>query len=1360
MPGDPENPGGDNGVADRQPAQVQRMRPDMNLQPPDQLRIDSDRAENFRRFRSRWESYSVLARLADDTPEYQKALFLYTVGVDAARVIETSPKYVHPTAEAPVNVKLMLGILEQFCIGETNTIHERYKFNTRNQLPNESFETYYSELRAQSAKCSFTFLPAGDGRMTPLDELIRDRIVLGIRDDSVRKKLISTSNTLTLTKAVDICRTAEMTTAAMKSIGVTSTGGISVNAVRRSNDRQHDTKPNQANRNGKQQHKKPPFPSSNTKGSCQRCGKAAHDRQHCPARDADCRECGKKGHYAKMCRSKRLNEVRNEDEEFVFLGEVDIGEVNSCCQAEILVNDNPTKFKLDTGADSTVISDSEPWLVGVTLKRPKSQLYGPGHRRLDVVGMLSTELKHHDQVHSEVAYVIRNQAASLLSRKACFSLGLLTSNIEEVISVEDEYPELYKGLGNLRDVNYEISVNPESTPTCIYTPRTIALPLREKVQNKLAEMENQGVISKVDQPTEWCSGLVVVPKPSGDVRLCVDLTGLNKAVRREVHPMATVEDSLAKLSGSRVFSKLDANSGFWQIELAPKSRLLTTFLTPFGRYCYNRLPFGISSAPEIFQRAMSRVLLDVPDVVCHMDDVMVHGKDEESHDKMLKMVLGRLKKSGITLNRAKCVYRQKEINFLGHVISGEGVALDPQKAEAIKNYPTPTCQQDLRRLNGMLNQMSRYIPGLATINQPMRELLKSNCDWIWEEPQRKAFNEIKRILSSAQVMAHYDPKLPTVLSTDASNSGLGAALYQMQGDGSRRPVYYASRSLTETESRYATIEKEALAVVWACEKLDKYLCGMDFSVETDHKPLVPLLSTTSLDKVPPRILRMRLRLMKYAPAITHVAGKANQTADALSRAPLTTTESHFLVGEIESYVTVCFPRQPLFTKVQKAQQEDAVCQELKHLLRYGWPAYKTDANTAIHPYWDQRHHLTVGPDEILLSDRRLLIPATLRVEMLERVHAAHQGVVKCQERARQLMWWPMMSTQIREMVEACQMCRAASKTPVEPLMPSTLPDRPWERVAADLFEFEKQHFLLLIDYYSRWIEVRELGSLSSQTTIQQMKAVFATHGVPDMVVSDNGPQFASKEFHDFTDLYGFCHVTSSPRYPRGNGEAERAVGTVKKLWKKSTDRDMSLLLYRTTPLANGFSPAELLMGRLIRGNLPATAEHLQPAAVYRDNIVEHEERNRQMTKTNYDTRHRAKSLPALKHGDPVTVRDSGAQAVVQGQAGPRSYVITTSKKTLRRNRSALISTEVPGMPNAMVNQSERPTGCRSKNAVQGGAEVPGIPTATANQPERAVSFGGAEVHGSPTANPASPKTDTRPRRLRRRPHHLDDYVLT
>ena len=235
---------------------------------------------------------------------------------------------------------------------------------------------------------------------------------------------------------------------------------------------------------------------------------------------------------------------------------------------------------------------------------------------------------------------------------------------------------------------------------------------------ELNRMEAAGVISKVSQPTPWCAGMVVVPKKNGKVRICVDLKPLNKSVLREVHPLPKVDETLARLSGAKIFSKLDANSGFWQIPLSPSSRLLTTFITPVGRHCFNKLPFGISSAPEHFQRRMSEILVDLPGVVCQMDDILVFGKTQSEHDQHLEAVLRHIEEANVTLSPQKCEFSKTKLTFLGHVIDAGGIRADPEKTKAIVDMSPPTSLSELRRFLGMANQLGKFTPNLAELTQP------------------------------------------------------------------------------------------------------------------------------------------------------------------------------------------------------------------------------------------------------------------------------------------------------------------------------------------------------------------------------------------------------------------------------------------------------------------------------------------------------------------------------------------------------------------------------------------------------------------------------------------------------------------
>ena len=592
-----------------------------------------------------------------------------------------------------------------------------------------------------------------------------------------------------------------------------------------------------------------------------------------------------------------------------------------------------------------------------------------------------------------------------------------------------------------------------------------------------------------------------------------------------------MDETLAQLAGTTVFSKLDANSGFRQIPLEEESRLLTTFITPFGRYCFNKLPFGISSAPELFQRRMSAILEGLDGVLCQMDDVLIFGSNNEEHDSRLTAALKRIQSAGVTLNPDKCEFRRNRVKFLGHLIDRKGISADPDKTAAVLGMGPPKNVSDLRRFMGMVNQLGKFSSRLAEISQPLRELLSVKRSWIWGPDQERAFSELKSELTRPTILALYDPQAETKISADASSFGLGAVLLQHTG-GLWRPVCYASRSMSETERRYVQIEKEALATTWACERFSNYILGREFQIESDHKPLIPLLSTKHLDNLPPRVLRFRLRLTRFDYTIHHVPGKLLYTADALSRAPTETTgDKTDLTEVVETFIGSVTSNLPASKRrletYRHAQADDPACAKVMEYCQSQWPKTQSALTPDLIHYWGARNSLTVA-NNLLLYNSRIVVPPSLRAETLQRIHEGHQGIEKCRMRARSSVWWPDISTQITLAVQECPICAKEAFNGSEPWMTTPLPEYPWQIVGTDLFELKNDHYMLIVDYFSRYPEVIKLTSTTSANVIKGLQAAFSRHGIPEVVRSDNGPQYASQEFTQFADSYGFQHKTSSP----------------------------------------------------------------------------------------------------------------------------------------------------------------------------------------------------------------------------------------
>ena len=311
-------------------------------------------------------------------------------------------------------------------------------------------------------------------------------------------------------------------------------------------------------------------------------------------------------------------------------------------------------------------------------------------------------------------------------------------------------------------------------------------------------------------------------------------------------------------------------------------------------------------------------------------------------------------------------------------------------------------------------------------------------------------------------------------------------------------------------------------------------------------------------------------------------------------------------------------------------------------------------------------------DNLLLMGTRIVIPSSLRPEMLNIIHEGHQGVTKCRDLARESIWWPGLSSDILELVKACQQCSKRSAMVKEPLIPSHFPDRAWEKVATDLFQIGKVHYLILVDFYSRYPEIAKLENEKSATVINHMKSIFARHGIPKIVCSDNGPQYSSVEFQEFARNYQFFHVTSSPGHASGNGEAERAVRTVKGLVNQK-DSYIALLNYRNSPLQNGYSPAQLLMGRRLNTKIPIVPSLLNPKPPNPNEVQKSEENYKNQMKKNFDRRHRTHDLSKLNSDDLVWITDKEQSGIVSQQANhDRSYIVETeSGSQLRRNRVQL-----------------------------------------------------------------------------------------
>ncbi|PFX31634.1 Retrovirus-related Pol polyprotein from transposon 17.6 [Stylophora pistillata] len=929
------------------------------------------------------------------------------------------------------------------------------------QEAGETYDHYRTVVRQLADRCEFESITA--------DQILRDKLVFGIQDSRVRERLLREKD-LSLEKTDEICRAYETTMEQMKVVGGTSTGDTDLGRVVQ---RGADSRVKE----------------------CVYCGRM-HDvskRENCPAFGKKCDKCNKQNHFSKVCfgsvpkPSQRSNRVHYLEDGFSENGSLD--EVFGVEEISAVTLDDPQlltlklesgnylRFQPDTGAQCNVVP---------------LHLYKKATRDFNLINV------------TPVSTAIISYGGTWIPILGRVCLRVWRGDFRCFLDC------------NLMDSKKDETVKPVQR-----SPRRVPVAIRERLQETLGDLEKREIVARVTTPTTWISSMVVVPKPNDALRIRLDPKDLNRALQRENYPLPTIEEVASRLHRAKVFTVLDVACGFWHVALDEQSSFLTTFNTPFGRYRWKRMRFGIKSASEIFQRKMHELIEGLNEVEVIVDDFVVVGYGDsleaasKDHDKSLLAFLQRCEERGIHLNSDKLKLRMREVPFIGHV--------------AVK---------------------------------------------VFEQIQRKFEPYVK---CPDRTMLQVYSKV--TIQCDASQHGRGAVLLQ-----SEQPVAYASRALTPTEENYAQIERELLAIVFACEKFDAYIYGRDsVRVQTDHKPLESIFQE-ELCVAPKRLQRMLLRLQKASSPNT---SKRPQIARRTTKTTL-----------YEEPVT-----------------------------ELGRPV-----------------------DVLVVKGPRLVVPTCMRKELMSVAHSTHIGTEGCLRRVRECLFWPRIASDVKDYVSKCDVCLAyrTSQTK-EPLLQHEVIYRPRAKVAADLCESNGRTLLVVSDYFSNFIEVSRLYAITTLAVVRELKAIFARFGIPEIILTDNGPQFSSKEFKAFAESWYFNHITTSPRYPRSNGKAENAVKTVKRLFKKCKQSGVpefqALLDWRNTPTEGMATiPAQRLMVRLC-----------------------HKKRRQ---KEYYDRY--AKPLPNLSPGEIVRMRLPGQKVWTPGtcldSAGPRSFLIKAGGAVFRRNR--------------------------------------------------------------------------------------------
>ena len=677
--------------------------------------------------------------------------------------------------------------------------------------------------------------------------------------------------------------------------------------------------------------------------------------------------------------------------------------------------------------------------------------------------------------------------------------------------------------------------------------------------------------------------------------------------------------------------------------MAKESRPITAFQTPDdGPYQFKRLIMGACPSGEYFHEIIHNLIKHIPNCQNISDNIWLWSKDITEHAKQLNELLQTIEDSGLTLKFPKCSFAVPEINVFGHIVSSRGIQPDNKKVEAVANAPAPKTSAEVRSFLGLVNYCSRYVKDYSTTTYPLRQLLKEKTKFHWGEEQQSSFLKLKQAITSAPILAHFSISAPTRVVVDASPWALGAVLLQQQSDSTYRPIAFGSRSLTETEMKYSHIEKEALAIVFGCEHFHLYLYGKSFEMETDHRPLEYIFKPKASGKpAPARVERWLLRLQEYDFTVIYRPGPQN-LADALSRLPNKTPRSN-MESCADRYVHYLAEQlTPAAMSTAEIQEQSKADPELIQVRQ----CIEKDQPHKLPPQYKSLVQEFSIVDNIILRDNRIILPIKLRNKAIKLAHEDHAGMTKTKQRIRSKLWWPNMDKDIEQHIRTCHPCQIVGKPDrPEPVQPTKLPDEPWVEIAIDVCgPFPTGEYVVsLTDYYSRWPEATILRTVTSANILEWLDNVFATHGYPRHIKTDNATYFTSQEFKQTLTSWGIQLHFVTPYWPQANGQIERfnqvilkhvlTSNTIGRDWRKSLPT--MLRNYRTTPhQVTGETPTMMLMNREIRTKLPS----VKSSKSYDDRKAQQTDaRAKKQAKEYADRKRRAKEKD-FKVGEKVLLR--------------------------------------------------------------------------------------------------------------------------
>ena len=1294
----------------------------------------------LRDWSSEMKTFFSISKLTNASIADQHVFFYKGLDLDLKVAIQNEAEIDTPVFAPPdnPNAPSMMGlVLKKFDIAYP-LFSRRVDFFKYIQTPKQSFGEFFARVRQLGDE-------ADVAKLRPQDILVY-KVICGTSDSKLRDEFFKLKE-----PTLDDLRNCESEYAMRRrnNRGCEAAQGAprasSVNAVQ-NGARPKDNKNRRGNDNKKNSGGKVQLSLEHLRGKCMTCGESRHEAgTKCPMKGLKCNHCKKTGHVA---RSKSGNivcallfSVQGKKQHTTatvieVAGRSEVAQVSSAVSSPKLQcsfrHSSGTRFNYnvvpDTGATRTMISYDllkdhglekfiDPHGADNVFLQDASG--NPMGLAGSIVLQVRRTLSGRKRETSIKMIVSKNMIREcLLSWSALVDLGVISKNFpndvvatitngpsstsassDSLDKIKSDFKDvladtLGDACGSMKGEPMEIHFRKDIPvkPLNVHTTRPVPVHYRDMASKLVQELVKSGVLVPVEGASEWCSPGHFVPKPGGKkMRLVTDYRQLNKYVARPTHPFPSAAELIKRVdSSSRWFAKIDAIHGYFQIPLSERSSMYTTFLLPSGRYRYTGAPMGLSSSSDEFCRRSDKAIASLGSWCLKIvDDILVQAETEDQLFSRLRETLECCRKAGIKISNSKLEVG-REVMFAGFLVSASGIRPNPEKTAALSDFPVPKNVSELRSFLGLANQLGHFVPDVSQMTVKLRALLKKDNAFVWLPVHQQAFERTIELLTSPMVVFPYDPSLPTQLLTDASRlHGIGFALMQVDPTGKHRLISCGSRSLTDAQRNYATIELECMAIKWGIEKCEYYLRGnQGFSVITDHKPLVGIFNKPLHDLGNERLYRFRERLVDFNFEVSWCPGKSHFVADALSRAPVFPGEEDHdaLLSDKEIVCAVRnFPAMNMFLEPSRSKSY----QTLVNALKRNENPTKRLKDYATH--WSKLSILNLenGDSLVLLNNSRIVVPEEARPELLRRLHLPHSGVNRTVKQACELYFWPRMRNDIHRLIAMCEPCQTHKPSqPQQPIQP-IVPSGPMSMVGIDLFCFKGADWIATVDAYSGWAWCARLHDTTTHTVTRYLDSCFLDWGFPQVIRTDGGPQFKSA-FDAWCEERSIDHQKSSPYHPQSNGLAEAAVKNLKSVLKKNDEDEnpedwrRALMEWRNTPRSEGdFSPAQLFLGRKLKTSLPMlpTDEGLRHLP-FRLPLVEGSNNGTEASPLDLSPR-------ASTEQDEAPLTPPGARALTPTPPGARALTPTPSTARAPTPTSATPKSERPTTPANSDEEDER-----------------------------------------------------------------------